>query len=262
MPTPRVEIRDICKRLPSRGGGELEILRSVSVQIEDGEFVCVVGPSGCGKTTLLRIVDGLIPPSSGVILIDGKQVQGPGPDRGFVFQSDGLFPWRTTQQNVSYGLDVRRMAKSLKASIIQDIINLVGLRGFENHFPHELSGGMRQRVNLARAFAVDPQVLLMDEPFAALDAQTRELLQAELLRIWSERRKTALFITHQLEEAVYLGDRVVVMRSRPGSVREVVSIELPRPRALSVKRTPLFNEYVDHIWAMLQEEVGRSMGAR
>ncbi len=261
MPTPRVEIRDVCKSLPSRAGGELEILRAVNIQISDGEFVCVVGPSGCGKTTLLRIVDGLIPPTSGEILIDGRPIAGPGPDRGFVFQSDGLFPWRTTKQNVAYGLDVRRMSGSQQEPIVRDIINLVGLKGFENHFPHELSGGMRQRANLARAFAVDPQVLLMDEPFASLDAQTRELLQAELLRIWSERRKTVLFVTHQLEEAVYLGDRVVVMRSRPGSIREVVNIDLQRPRLLSIKRTPAFNEYVDRIWAMMQEEVGQAMGA-
>ena len=233
----------------------VEALRDVTVQVETSHFVSIVGASGCGKTTLLRIVDGLIAPTGGEILIDGRPVVGPGRDRAFVFQQDGLFPWRTVVDNVIFGLEVQHVKKREAVERANEFIQLVGLDGFEHHFPHELSGGMRQRANLARALTLDPDVLLMDEPFAALDAQTREIMQAELLRIWRSNRKTVLFITHQIDEAVYLSDRVIVMTTRPGRVKSIVEVDLPRPRELSIKRTPRFLALVDEIWKMIEEEV-------
>ena len=233
----------------------VEVLRDVTVEVEASHFVSIVGASGCGKTTLLRIVDGLIAPTGGEILIDGRPVAGPGTDRAFVFQQDALFPWRTVMDNVIFGLEVQRKGKREATERAREFIQLVGLSGFEHHFPHELSGGMRQRANLARALTVDPEVLLMDEPFAALDAQTREIMQSELLRIWRSNRKTVLFITHQIDEAVYLSDKVVVMTARPGRIKAVVEVDIPRPRQLSVKRTPRFLEIVDEIWKMIEEEV-------
>jgi NitT/TauT family transport system ATP-binding protein len=217
--------------------------------------VSIVGASGCGKTTLLRIVDGLVAPTRGAIRVDGQPVSGPGPDRGFVFQQDALFPWRTVLDNVVFGLEVQGRAKRETRERANGFLQLVGLTGFEHLFPHELSGGMRQRANLARALTIDPDVLLMDEPFASLDAQTREIMQSELLRIWRSNKKTVLFVTHQIDEAVYLSDRVVVMTSRPGRVKSILEVDIPRPRDLSVKRTPRFLELVDEIWKMIEEEV-------
>lgn len=237
-------------------------LRDVSFSIDDGEFVSIVGPSGCGKTTFLRMVAGLLPPTSGRILLDGKPSDRPGRDRGFVFQNDGLFPWRTVIDNVGFGLQLLGTAKLKRDETSRRYIALVGLSGFERSYPFELSGGMRQRVNLARALAIDPQVLLMDEPFAALDAQTREGMQAELLRIWGEQRKTVLFITHQIDEAVYLSDRVIVMSGRPGQVSETIPVSFPRPRSLSLKRSGEFGELVDHIWSLLEVDVRASVGDR
>ena len=233
----------------------IQALRDVSLQVRPGEFISLVGASGCGKTTLLRIVDGLTEPTSGQIFVEGREVHGPGPDRGFVFQQDALFPWRTVLDNVVFGLEVQGRGRHDARSLAKGFLQLVGLTGFEHHFPHELSGGMRQRANLARALTIDPQVLLMDEPFAALDAQTRELMQSELLRIWRTNRKTVLFVTHQIDEAVYLADRVVVMTSRPGQIKAILDVDIPRPRDLSVKRTPRFLELVDAIWKMIEEEV-------
>ncbi len=250
----KLEARDI-SMVFTRRGRPVEALRDVSIEVEAGQFVSMVGASGCGKTTLLRIVDGLIKPTSGEISVGGRPVSGPGPDRGFVFQHDALFPWRTVLDNVIFGLEVQGKRKGESRERADGLIKLVGLNGFEHHFPHELSGGMRQRANLARALTIDPDVLLMDEPFAALDAQTREIMQAELLRIWRSNRKTVLFITHQIDEAVYLADKVIVMTSRPGRVKAVLEVDIPRPRELSVKRTPRFLELVDEIWKMLEEEV-------
>jgi NitT/TauT family transport system ATP-binding protein len=244
-----------------RGDQELLVLDDINLAFRPGEFVSLVGASGCGKTTLLRIVDGLIPPTEGQVLLDGKPIVGPSRDRGFVFQSDALLPWRSVIDNVTFGLEVQQVPKSDARARANELINLVGLKGFEHHYPLEISGGMRQRVNLARALAIDPEILLMDEPFAALDAQTREIMQSELLRIWSERRKLVVFVTHQIDEAVYLSDRVVVLRARPGRVKEIVLIDLPRPRPLSVKRTPAALEYVDHIWSLIEEEVVQSVRA-
>jgi NitT/TauT family transport system ATP-binding protein len=250
----KLELRNISMQF-SRRGQTFEALRDVSLQVEAGEFISIVGASGCGKTTLLRIVDGLRPPTRGEVWVDGRPVDRPGPDRGFVFQQDGLFPWRTIIDNVIFGLEVQGKSKGDARKRADTLLRLVGLNGFEQHFPHELSGGMRQRANLARALTIDPDVLLMDEPFASLDAQTREIMQSELLRIWRSNRKTVLFVTHQIDEAVYLADRVVVMTSRPGQVKAVVDVAIPRPRDLSVKRTPRFLELVDEIWKMIEEEV-------
>jgi NitT/TauT family transport system ATP-binding protein len=238
---------------------ELEVLRNINVDVADGEFVSIVGPSGCGKTTFLRIVDGLEPYDTGAVLIDGRAVTKPGPDRAFVFQSDALQPWRTVWNNAAIGLEIQHRLNEPERERLRGLLELVGLKGFEKFYPRQLSGGMRQRVNLARALAVHPEVLLMDEPFAALDAQTREIMQTELLRIWSQARSTVLFITHQIDEAVYLSDRVLVFGRRPGIVQEEITIELERPRPTSVKRTPKFTDYVGHIWSLIEAAVRESV---
>jgi NitT/TauT family transport system ATP-binding protein len=250
----KLELKDV-SMIYSRRGKQFAALRDVSMQVEAGQFISLVGASGCGKTTLLRIVDGLMAPSGGEIWVDGKPVTRPGPDRGFVFQQDALFPWRTVLDNIVFGLEVQGKPKRESRSRADELIRLVGLSGFEQHFPHELSGGMRQRANLARALTIDPDILLMDEPFASLDAQTRELMQSELLRIWRSNRKTVMFVTHQIDEAVFLADRVVVMTSRPGQIKAMLDVNIPRPRDLSVKRTQPFLDLVDAIWKMIEEEV-------
>lgn len=239
----------------SKWFGELEALRSIDIAVETGEFISVVGPSGCGKTTFLRMVAGLEPSTSGTIVMDGKPLAGPGGNRGFVFQNDSLLPWRTVLSNALIGPEVAGKVGANERQRTLDLLQLVGLGGFENYYPRQLSGGMRQRVNLARALAIDPDVLLMDEPFASLDAQTREIMQTELLRIWEQGRKTVLFVTHQIDEAVFLSDRVVVFARRPGRLQESVEIKLPRPRSLAIKRTSEFIAYVDHIWTMIEHDV-------
>jgi len=234
---------------------EVLAVNDVSLAVEDGEFLAIVGPSGCGKTTLLNIVAGLLPYEEGTVSIDGKRVNGPGVDRAVVFQHSSLLPWRTIAGNVRYGMEMqRRFDEATMRERADHFVKMVGLNGFEKHFPNELSGGMQQRVNLARALAADPKVLLMDEPFAALDAQTREFMQAELLKIWSQDRKTVLFITHQINEAVYLADRVAVMSARPGRLKGIFKIPFPRPRTLSLKRDPQFLEIEDSIWQLIEEE--------
>jgi NitT/TauT family transport system ATP-binding protein len=253
-PPAKLELSGISMVYTQRGR-RFAALQDVSLQIEKGEFISLVGASGCGKTTLLRIVDGLVLPTRGQVCVDGQRVTKPGPDRGFVFQQDALFPWRTVLDNIIFGLEVQGRKKREALQRADELVRLVGLAGFEQHFPHELSGGMRQRANLARALTIDPDILLMDEPFAALDAQTRELMQAELLRVWRSNRKTVMFVTHQIDEAVYLADRVVVMTSRPGQVKAVLDVDIPRPRDLTVKRTPEFLGLVDSIWRMIEEEV-------
>jgi NitT/TauT family transport system ATP-binding protein len=230
----------------------------VSLSVGDGEFVAIVGPSGCGKTTLLNVVAGLLPYDEGSLVIAGKKVQGPGTDRSMVFQNASLLPWRTVFDNVRYGMEMQRRFDAARMTArAEEMINLVGLAGFEQRYPSELSGGMQQRVNLARALATDPEVLLMDEPFAALDAQTREFMQAELLKIWSKSRKTVIFITHQIDEAVFLADRVVVMGTRPGRIKNEFPITFDRPRSLSLKRDPKFLATCDDIWRLIEEEAGR-----
>jgi NitT/TauT family transport system ATP-binding protein len=231
-------------------------VEGVDLEIHDGEFLAIVGPSGCGKTTFLNAVDGLLPIASGSLQLDGREITAPGRDRAMVFQQPGLLPWRTVLGNVLFGVEAQgTMTKREALDRARKQIEIVGLSGFEDAYPLELSGGMQQRVNLARALLTDPEMLLMDEPFAALDAQTREMMQLELLKIWSRDRKTALFITHDIKEAIYLADRVIVFTKRPGRVKTEVTVDLPRPRSLRVKRDPKFVEYEDRIWESIQEEL-------
>ncbi|PYM22301.1 MAG: sulfonate ABC transporter ATP-binding protein [Candidatus Rokuibacteriota bacterium] len=252
-----LEVEGLCKSYRTPNGQDMPVLKDVSFTAADGEFVAIVGPSGCGKTTFLRVLDGLAGADGGSIALDGRPIAGPGPDRGFVFQSDSLLPWRTVADNIGFGLELQRRDRATARRMVSDLVRLVGLEGFERYYPHQLSGGMRQRVNLARALAIDPGVLLMDEPFAALDAQTRELMQAELLRIWAEAHKTVVFITHQIDEAVYLADRVVVFSARPSVVKATITVDIPRPRPLSAKRQPAMLSRVDEIWRLIEEEVRR-----
>ncbi len=258
---PKVSVRDLSLTYKTKKT-EREAIRKMTFDIKDGEFVSFVGASGCGKTTLLKILAGLLPPTSGDVELDGKAIVGPGRDRGFVFQQDRLFPWRTLMKNVLLGSELTNHDNLDRAALhsrARHFIELVGLAGFEEYYPHELSGGMRQRVNLARALMVDPELLLMDEPFAALDAQTREVMQLELLRIWREQQHTVVFVTHQIDEAVLLSDRVVVLSASPGRIQEVVEIDLPRPRSLEMKRTPEFVAYVEEIWHRIEHEVQDSI---
>jgi NitT/TauT family transport system ATP-binding protein len=249
---PKLVVDDVSKVFASADGAVRPILDGVNLEIQAGEFVCLVGASGSGKTTLIRIIDGLLAPTGGRVLIDGAAISGPGPDRGFVFQQDSLLPWRTVFDNVVFGLEVLKRGRREAADIAHGLIDLVGLKGHEKQYPHELSGGMRQRVNLARALAVDPDVLLMDEPFAALDAQTREVMQRELLRIWGQKKKTVVFITHQIDEALYLADRVFVLGAHPARVRQVVEVPFPRPRDLAIKMHPDFVARMQQIWEAIQ----------
>jgi len=242
-----------------RQGVAIDVLENVSVSVSSGEFLSIVGPSGCGKTTLLRIFAGLIPASSGSVLYDGAAVTGPSSKMGFVFQSDNLMPWRTVRDNVALGPELRGERRRHYVPRTEALLDLVGLSGFGDYFPHQLSGGMRQRVNLARALAVEPEVLLMDEPFASLDAQTREIMQDELLRVWRETRNTVIFITHQIDEAIFLADRVMIMRARPGSVQEILPVEIERPRTLEVKRDPRFVRLADHVWHSIERQVRASI---
>jgi NitT/TauT family transport system ATP-binding protein len=240
-------------RPPNRG--PVRALQNFDIDIAEGEFLSIVGPSGCGKSTFLNVLLGLIRPDSGDIQMQGRPIAGPGTDRAMVFQEFGLLPWRTVQANVELGLELKGMASGVRRTVSEPLIEMIGLAGFEGHFPHELSGGMKQRVGLARALATDPNVLLMDEPFAALDAQTRDLMQAELLRIWAKARKTVLFVTHQIDEAIYLSDRVMVMTKRPGRAKKIFNIELPRPRDYEMRVTPEFNELKLQIWNELKDEI-------
>ena len=230
-------------------------LQNFDIDIREGEFLSIVGPSGCGKSTFLNVLLGLIKPDSGNLTIHGKAVKGPGTDRAMVFQEFGLLPWRTVRNNIELGLELKGMPAEARHVISGRLIDMVGLAGFETHYPHELSGGMKQRVGLARALATDPDVLLMDEPFAALDAQTRDLMQVELLRIWQEARKTVLFVTHQIEEAIYLSDRVMVMTRRPGQAKQIFVIDLPRPRDYEMRVTREFNDLKLEIWHALKDEI-------
>lgn len=254
MSQSKVVVSGLTKRF-----GKLEVLRAIDVDIANGEFISLIGPSGCGKTTFLRIIAGLEQASSGEVRLDSRVVREPGADRGFVFQNDNLLPWRTVFENGILGLEIAGRVGDAERRRMLDLLKLVGLAGFEEYYPRQLSGGMRQRLNLARALAVDPQILLMDEPFSSLDAQTREIMQTELMRVWEQGRKTVLFVTHQIDEGVFLSDRVFVFARRPGRIQEVVHIDLPRPRPLEIKRTPKFVGYVDHIWRLIENDVRESV---
>ncbi len=246
----RLVLKGISKKF-----NEFTALDNVNFEATNGEFVCLLGPSGCGKTTILRLAAGLDAPTEGEILLDNKKIIGANRDCGFVFQEYALFPWRTARGNIEFGPQVRGCSKEECERISTHYIDLVGLRGFENHFPHELSGGMKQRVGIARAYANNPKLLLMDEPFGALDAQTRNLMQGELLRIWEKEHISVLFVTHSVDEAVYLADRVVVMSARPGTVKDIFDINLPRPR---VRTGPEANVLRDAILRSLGSEIKRA----
>ena len=255
MTQPKLEVRNLTKGFPRGRGEVMPVLEDISFAVADLEFVAIVGPSGCGKSTFLRIVDGLIPPDRGAIQINGRAVDGPGHGRGMVFQSFDLFPWRTAIDNVEFGLEMMDVPRRECRERAQRWIELVGLRGFEHSYPHQLSGGMQQRVGLARALAIEPEVLLMDEPFGALDVQTRDLLQDELLAIWQRERKTVVFVTHSIEEAIYLADRVVLFTPRPAHIERVLDVPFGRPRTEDVKSTPRFVELRREIWQSLKHGV-------
>jgi len=238
---------------------EFTAIDNVHFSVKSGEFLALVGPSGCGKSTLLDLLGGLTKPTSGQILIDGKPISGPGLDRGIVFQQYALFPWKTAKGNIEFGLEAKGIPKKERTEIARHFLALVGLSGFEDRYPHELSGGMKQRIAIARSLAYDPDVLLMDEPFAALDAQTRETLQSELLRIWEKTKKTIVFITHGIDEAVYLGERVAVMTSRPGTIKQMIQNPIhSRDQDEDIRSTPEFAQARHQIWDLLREEVNQS----
>ena len=249
----KVKIDHVEKIYEGRNG-KMIALNGVDFEIKENEFICVVGPSGCGKSTLLNIIAGLLEPTSGAVYVDGKKVEGTGIERGVVFQQYALFPWLTVLQNVMFGLKLKGMPDAQAKEIAMKYIKMVQLEEFVHSYPKELSGGMKQRVAIARAYAVQPEVLLMDEPFGALDAQTRTQLQSELIHTWQEEKKTCFFITHDVEEAVLLATRVVVMSARPGRVKEIIPINLPYPRNQATKLLPEFNDYKNAIWAQVYKE--------
>jgi NitT/TauT family transport system ATP-binding protein len=242
------------RKVYARNGQPLEVVDIAGFSARQGEFITVIGPSGCGKSTFLHIMGGFIPAESGSIRVYGSTVSGPGPDRGMMFQEFALFPWKSVAGNVAWGLEAQAVGRREIDDIVRHYLEMMGLWEFRDHFPAELSGGMKQRVALARVLAFDPKVLLMDEPFGALDAQTREVMQEELTRLWERTGKTIVFVTHDIDEAVYLGDRVVVLTARPARIREEVRIDLPRPRSLEVKKSAQCHEYRNYIWDMIRSE--------
>lgn len=248
-----IELRD-CRKTYSSGNGHRPIvaLGGVDLTIQTHEFVCVLGPSGCGKTTLLKAIAGLVPLDSGEVKIDGQAVSSPGADRAMVFQNFALLPWADVLNNVAFGLEMRGVDQAAREQVARELIRAVGLTGFERHFPRQLSGGMQQRVGLARALAVDPKILLMDEPFGSVDEQTRRLLQEDLLALLERTGKTVIFVTHSMDEAVRLGDRVILMTPRPGRVREAIEVPLPRPRPSGIDEYPKFIELKEYLWKQLR----------
>jgi NitT/TauT family transport system ATP-binding protein len=252
---PCIQARDVSLTFRPKNREPVTALKNLSLDVGKGEFVSIVGPSGCGKSTFLNILLGLIAPDAGVMELNGRRIDGPGQDRAMVFQEFGLLPWRTVIGNVELGLELKGVSVEQRRRRATELIDMAGLAGFASHYPHELSGGMKQRVGLARALATDPEVLLMDEPFAALDAQTRDLMQSELLQVWEKTQKTVLFVTHSIEEAAYLSDRVVVMSARPGRIKQILKVQLPRPRDYEMRLTAEFNELKSRIWDILKEEL-------
>jgi len=244
------------RKVYTKNGQSLEVVDIAQFTAREGEFITVIGPSGCGKSTFLHIMGGFIPAESGSIQVYGRTVNGPGPDRGMMFQEFALFPWKSVAGNVAWGLEAQGVGPREIEDIVRHYLQMMGLWDFRNHFPAELSGGMKQRVALARVLAFDPKVLLMDEPFGALDAQTREVMQEELTRLWERTGKTIVFVTHDIDEAVYLADRVVVLTARPARVREEIAIALPRPRDLTIKKSAQCHEYRNYIWDLIRAESG------
>lgn len=233
-------------------GKEMVVLQDINLSIRDNEFICFIGPSGCGKTTLLRIIAGLEEASAGSVTLNGEPIRGPSPERGMVFQEYSLFPWRTVMDNIAFGLELKGVPRPERERRARQYLKMIGLEKFGSRYPHELSGGMKQRVAIARALINDPKAILMDEPFGALDAQTRNIMQSELLRIWQEERKTVVFVTHSVDEAIYLADRIVVMSARPGRIKEIFEIGLPRPRN---RTSPEVNAIRDRILSDLRSEI-------
>ncbi len=252
---PCIQARDISLTFKPKNRDSVTALKELTLDVAKGEFVSLVGPSGCGKSTFLNVLLGLLKPDGGEIRLNGKQITGPGQERAMVFQEFGLLPWRTVLANVELGLELKGVQASVRRERAMELIKMAGLAGFASHYPHELSGGMKQRVGLARALVTDPEVLLMDEPFAALDAQTRDLMQMELLQIWDRTKKTVVFVTHSIEEAAYLSDRVIVISARPGRAKDVMKIALPRPRDYEMRLSAEFNDIKARIWASLKEEL-------
>lgn len=238
------------------GKQKIVALKDFNLEVKENEFTVIVGPSGCGKSTFLYMVAGFEKPTEGKILLDGKPITKPGPDRGIVFQEPALYPWRTVLGNVMFGLEIMGMSKEKAREKAMQYIRMVGLTGFENAYPHTLSGGMKQRVGIARALAYDPEILLMDEPFGALDAQTRKIMQQELVKIWEKTKKTVIFVTHSVIEAVYLADTIVVMTARPGRVKGIINVDLPRPRSYTDKE---YLKIRERVLALLEEEVRKSL---
>ncbi|MGN2636655.1 ABC transporter ATP-binding protein [Nocardia takedensis] len=259
--TAKLALNGVRKQFSVRGSDErFTALDDITIDVREGEFLVLVGPSGSGKSTLLDLLGGLSEPTAGQILLDGAPITGPGLDRGIVFQQYALFPWRTARANIEFGLEAKKVRRKQRREIADRYLDLVGLSGFGDRYPRELSGGMKQRVAIARSLAYDPEVLLMDEPFAALDAQTRESLQDELLRIWRATGKTILFITHGIDEAVYLGQRVAVLTSRPGRVKAVLDVDIDRDGGVDIRSTETFRAYRHEIWTLLRSEVERAQG--
>ncbi len=252
---PCIQASDISLTFRPKNRDSVTALKGFTLEVAKGEFVSIVGPSGCGKSTFLNALLGLLTPDTGEMQLNGKRITGPGQERAMVFQEFGLLPWRTVLANVELGLELKGVPASTRRERAMELISMAGLLGFESHYPHELSGGMKQRVGLARALATDPEVLLMDEPFAALDAQTRDLMQTELLQIWDRAKKTVIFVTHSIEEAAYLSDRVIVMSARPGKIKDIIKIHLPRPRDYEMRLSPEFNDIKSRIWMILKEEL-------
>jgi NitT/TauT family transport system ATP-binding protein len=255
----KLAIQEVSKTFRVRGGAGqkaslLPVLRQLSFDVYENEVVSLIGESGCGKTTLLRIVQGLVRLDSGTILVDGKRVDGPGRDRGFVFQQATLLPWRTARQNIEFGLELQKVDRAARTRHARELLELVGLGAAGEQFPHQLSGGMQQRIGLARALAIDPAILLMDEPFSALDAQNREVLQQELLRIQRSTGKTILFVTHDLDEAIYLSDRIIVMGAKPGRIKRVIDVPFDRPRIElpQLRGDPVFQAMRAEIWDLIR----------
>ena len=259
-----IELRSISMSFAARRGREtVEALRNVSFAVPPGELVAIVGPSGCGKSTILNLVAGFLRPTEGEVVYEGQPVSGPGPERGVMFQDYALFPWRTVQGNVEFGPFARGVPRAERRERAERLVKLVGLEGFEHRYPHELSGGMRQRCALARLLANEPRAWLMDEPLAAVDQQTRIILQDELLRIWGEERAAAekpavLFVTHAIDEAVHLADRIVVLARRPGQIREIVEVDLPRPRA-ALRSSPVAGRLIERVWGLIRDDAARAI---
>lgn len=249
----KLRIDHVYKEYQGRSG-RIVALNGISLDIAENEFICVVGPSGCGKSTLLNIIAGLLEPTSGAAYLDGRKIEGTGAERGVVFQQYALFPWRTVLRNVLFGLEMKKTPRAEAERIARRYIRAVGLEGFEDAYPKELSGGMKQRVAIARAYAADPEVLLLDEPFGALDAQTRVQLQTELLNTWEQEKKTCFFITHDVDEAIILAQRVIIMSARPGRIKRIVPIDIPYPRTQETKSDPCFLELKAEIWNEVYQE--------